>query len=90
MVITLNSSNTNEGTIDKSTLTFTTANWNIAQQVTVTGVDDAINDGDQNYSIILNSASSTDANYNGIIPGMSALLISTMTYLYLISPLVPK
>ena len=68
VVITLNSSNTNEGTIDKSTLTFTTANWNIAQQVTVTGVDDAINDGDQNYSIILNSASSTDANYNGIDP----------------------
>ena len=68
VVITLNSSNTNEGTINKSTLTFTTANWNIAQQVTVTGVDDAINDGDQNYSIILNPASSTDANYNGIDP----------------------
>jgi Ca2+-binding RTX toxin-like protein len=68
VVITLNSSNTNEGTIDKSTLTFTTANWNIAQQVTVTGVDDAINDGDQNYSIILNPASSTDANYKAIDP----------------------
>jgi hypothetical protein len=68
VVITLDSSNPNEGTIDKSTLTFTTANWNIAQQVSVTGVDDAINDGDQNYSIILNPASSTDANYNGLDP----------------------
>jgi Ca2+-binding RTX toxin-like protein len=68
VVITLNSSNANEGTINKSSLTFTTANWNIAQQVTVTGVDDAINDGDQNYSIILNPASSTDANYNGLDP----------------------
>jgi Ca2+-binding RTX toxin-like protein len=68
VVITLNSSNPNEGTIDVSTLTFTTTNWNIAQQVTVTGIDDAINDGDQNYSIILNPAISTDANYNGLDP----------------------
>ncbi len=68
VVITLSSSNPNEGTIDKSTLIFTTTNWNIAQQVIVTGVDDEINDGDQSYSIILNPASSTDANYNGLDP----------------------
>ena len=29
-----------------ASLTFTTANWNVAQTVTVTGVDDALDDGD--------------------------------------------
>ncbi|MEK0182803.1 DUF4347 domain-containing protein, partial [Microcoleus anatoxicus] len=42
VTIPLTSSNTAEGTIDKSSLTFTPANWNVAQTVTVTGVDDSV------------------------------------------------
>ncbi|MEG4454295.1 Calx-beta domain-containing protein, partial [Microcoleus sp. N9_A1] len=34
------SDNTAEGTVDKPSLTFTSANWNTPQTVTVTGVDD--------------------------------------------------
>ena len=46
MTIALSSSDTTEGTVGPASLTFTTANWNVAQTVTVTGVDDAVVDGD--------------------------------------------
>gem|GEM_PF-5919863 len=60
----LTSSNTAEGTVAPNTLTFTSANWNVPQTVTVTGVDDAIADGNQPYTIITAPAVSTDSNYN--------------------------
>ncbi|WP_320076503.1 DUF4347 domain-containing protein [Planktothrix agardhii] len=65
VTIPLTSSNTAEGTIDKTSLTFTAANWNVAQTVTVTGVDDLIDDGDIAYNIVTVAATSTDANYSG-------------------------
>jgi len=52
-----------EGTVLPSTLTFTPANWNAAQQVTVTGVDDSVEDGDQPYKVHISNATSTDQNY---------------------------
>jgi hypothetical protein len=66
--IGVNSSNTNEGTVNVSNLTFTAANRNIAQTVTVTGVDDLLIDGNKTYSIVLAPAISSDANYNGLNP----------------------
>ncbi|MEK0196095.1 hypothetical protein WME70_32450, partial [Microcoleus anatoxicus PTRS1] len=42
VTIPLTSSNIAEGTIDKNSLTFTSANWNQPQTVTVTGVDDSV------------------------------------------------
>ncbi|MDS1344785.1 DUF4347 domain-containing protein [Planktothrix agardhii] len=65
VTIPLTSSNTAEGTIDKTSLTFTATNWNVAQTVTVTGVDDLIDDGDIAYNIVTASATSTDSNYSG-------------------------
>ncbi|MBD2483243.1 S-layer family protein [Planktothrix sp. FACHB-1365] len=59
------SSNTAEGTVAPESLVFTSANWNTAQTVTVTGVADNIVDADQAYTIQLQAATSTDANYNG-------------------------
>ena len=53
-----------ENSLSPSTLTFTTSNWNTAQTVTVTGVDDALVDGDIAYTLTA-SASSTDTNFNG-------------------------
>ncbi|PHR87358.1 MAG: hypothetical protein COA78_37225, partial [Blastopirellula sp.] len=53
VVFTLNASDTGEATIDKSTLTFTTANWNQAQTITVTGVDDVLVDGSQNSTVTI-------------------------------------
>jgi hypothetical protein len=52
----LASSDSTEGTISPGGLTFTTINWNIPKTVTVTGVDDDVDDGDVVYSIVTGSA----------------------------------
>ena len=65
--ITLISSNTAEGNVNPATLTFTTANWNQLQTVTVTGMDDAVLDGNIAYSI-MTTASSNDVDYAAIDP----------------------
>ena len=66
VTIALSSSDTTEGTVSPASLTFTTANWNVAQTVTVTGVDDAVDDGNVAYTIVTAPATSTDPNYNGV------------------------
>jgi predicted extracellular nuclease len=59
-------------TTSANTFTFTTANWNIPQTVTVTAVDDAVVEGLHNGTIS-HTAASTDTNYNGIsIPSVTA------------------
>ncbi len=68
VVINLSSSDTSEGIVSPSSLTFTPANGTQTQLVTVTGVDDALRDGDQNYTITLSPATSADARYNGLDP----------------------
>jgi predicted GH43/DUF377 family glycosyl hydrolase len=68
VAIGLSSSNTDEGTVSPASLTFTTANWDQPQTVTVTGVDDdpPVVDGDAAYTIVTAAASSADANYGGL------------------------
>ncbi len=66
VTIGLSSSDLTEGIVSPSSLTFTAANWNTPQTVTVTGVDDVIGDGNINYSVITAAATSSDGNYNGI------------------------
>ncbi|MEW6157779.1 MAG: hypothetical protein AB1813_10120, partial [Verrucomicrobiota bacterium] len=51
--------------IASPTLTFTSANWNVSQFVTVTAVDDAVREG-LHYSRITHSVSSSDPEYHGI------------------------
>ena len=60
VVFNVASANTNEVTVDKATLTFTSANWDQAQTVTVTGIDDAVVDGEKTtaVSITINVAQS--------------------------------
>ncbi len=64
--IGMTSDNTAEGNVDKPSLTFTSANWNTPQTVTVTGVDDSVVDGNVAYNIITAAATSTDTNYSGV------------------------
>ncbi|MBF0278446.1 MAG: S8 family serine peptidase [SAR324 cluster bacterium] len=64
----LHSSDLSEAKISISSLTFTRKNWNIAQTVNVTGINDNDVDGDQTFQIILSSVSSADAHYQGIDP----------------------
>src|SRR5205823_5847902 len=45
--------------------TFTPGNWNTPQTVTVTGVDDAVADGNKPYTIITAPAVSGDPGYSG-------------------------
>ncbi|MBQ9394839.1 MAG: hypothetical protein IJU23_04900, partial [Proteobacteria bacterium] len=45
------SSNTDEGTVSPSTLSFDSSNWDKPQPVTVTGVDDNVIDGDQKFDV---------------------------------------
>lgn len=66
VTISLVSSDTAEGTVSPSSLTFTSANWSTLQTVTVTGVNDAVDDGDKNYSIDFTVSSVADANYHGM------------------------
>ena len=47
---------------------FTPANWNTAQTITITGVNDNVDDDNQPYTIVLGAATGTDANYSGANP----------------------
>ena len=66
VTVGLSSNDATEGTVLPASLTFTAANWNSAQTVTVTGVNDDLDDGDVAFSIMTAAATSADGNYNGI------------------------
>ena len=68
VTIGVSSSDTTEGTVSPSLLTFTSANWNANQTVTVTGVNDSLDDGNQSYTVVLAAASSSDSGYSGLNP----------------------
>src|SRR3989449_329748 len=66
VTIGLSSSDLTEGTVAPALVTFTSGNWNTAQIVTVTGVDDFTVDGNVAYTILTAAATSTDGGYNGL------------------------
>jgi hypothetical protein len=68
VTINLSSSNTGEGTVSPSSVTFDTVNWATDQPVTVTGVNDFVDDGDITYTIVTAPSISADLSYNGINP----------------------
>jgi hypothetical protein len=63
VVLGVVSADAGEATVAPAALTFTPDNWDVAQTVTVTGVDDALYDGDQTttLSVSVNDAASDDA-----------------------------
>ncbi len=61
----LSSSNEDEGTLSVDELTFTSANWDTSQDVTVSGEDDPSFDAAQLYTIEFAAASSSDSSYDG-------------------------
>ncbi len=65
VVIGISSSDPTEGTTDVATLTFTAVNWDAPQIVTVTGVDDPLDDNNQSYTIVVAAATSADLGYAG-------------------------
>ena len=68
VTVAVASQDTSEGTAAPPSLTFTggaTGNWGTAQTVTVTGVQDDVDDGDVTWQVRLDPASG-DTNYNGL------------------------
>ena len=68
VVIGVSSDTVSEGTVSPAMLTFTAANWDAPQVVTITGVDDDLADGNQVYTVLLAAATSNDTGYSGIDP----------------------
>jgi gliding motility-associated-like protein len=66
VTISLSSSDTGEGSIAVSSVTFTPSNWNTPQIITVTGVDDVLSDGPKDYQIVTGNVTSSDINYNAL------------------------
>src|SRR5437899_1120610 len=66
VTVGLSSNDLTEGTVAPASVTFTSGNWNTAQTVTVTGVNDFVMDGNVAYTIVTAAATSTDAGYNGM------------------------
>lgn len=66
VTVNLSSSDLTEGTISTNQLTFTTSNWNVPQNVIVTGVDDAADDGNITFNIVASTTGSADATYAGL------------------------
>lgn len=62
--IALVSSNVKEGTVSPKSLTFTKVNYGAPQTVTVTGVDDSVADGNQNFVIAVGAGASKDVNFD--------------------------
>src|SRR4029077_2887097 len=63
------SADTTEGTVNPASVTFTSDNWNTPQTVTITRVNDTLDDGDTAYDIVPTPASSSDSSYNGLSTG---------------------
>ena len=62
VVLTVTSGDTGEATVGPATLTFTTANWNSPQTVTVTGVNDLLADGNQVTTLTVAVDDATSSN----------------------------
>ena len=62
VTVTVSSLDTGEGTVSPPTLIFNTSNWNTAQTVTVTGVNDNVDDGTVTWQVRLDH-SSGGSNY---------------------------
>ncbi|MET0792398.1 MAG: Calx-beta domain-containing protein, partial [Polyangiaceae bacterium] len=63
----LTSSNDKEGTVSPAQLEFTTGNWNVAQTVTVTGVDDDAKDGNVVYAVHIAAPTTEDLAYQKLL-----------------------
>jgi hypothetical protein len=66
VTVGVSSSDTSEGTVSTDSLTFTPVNWATVHTVTVTGVNDSVDDGDVTYTVVLGVA--TGGDYDGFDP----------------------
>jgi predicted transcriptional regulator len=62
VVLSVSSADTGEVTVSPAQLTFTSSNWNAAQTVTVTGVDDSLTDGNQTTAVTVSIVDASSDN----------------------------
>ena len=78
--IAVASGTTAVATVSPATLTFSPSNWNTAQTVTVTGVDDRVDQDGNRRATITHTATSSDPNYNTIdIDNVIAMVVDNDT-----------
>jgi len=63
VTLTFASSDTNEGKVSAASLKYTPSNWSTNQNIVVTGVNEAIADGDKSYTIAIKGTNTTDPDY---------------------------
>jgi trimeric autotransporter adhesin len=81
VVISTSITDATEAILSTNSLTFTSANWNVAQTVTLTGISDTLVDGTTAYNVIVGRPVSADALYNGMTGrSFSAVTLDTNTY----------
>jgi trimeric autotransporter adhesin len=66
VVIPISITDTTEAVLSTNSLTFTSANWNVAQTVTLTGISDRLVDGTTSYNVVVGRPVSADNLYNGM------------------------
>ena len=66
-----------EASLAPSQLTFTPANWNQAQAVTATGLDDGWVDGNQTLDLVLTVDASSASEYQGLTASVDLTVIDT-------------
>lgn len=76
VAINLSSSRTGEGTVSPAMLQFTAINWSSPQTVTITGVDEKVQDGPQQLFVLFAPSASTDGDYQGILPNPSNVAVT--------------
>ncbi|HYI08637.1 MAG TPA: FG-GAP-like repeat-containing protein, partial [Thermoanaerobaculia bacterium] len=67
VTVNIASGDTGEATVSHSSLTFTPADWSVVRTVTVTGIDDALDDGDGSTTVTL-TLTTIDPVYFSIDP----------------------
>lgn len=87
VTVSIASSDATEGTVSPATVTFTTSDWLNAHTVTVTGVSDALADGNIAYSIVTGTCSSSDGGYNGlVVPDVAVTNLDNTSRAVAVSP----
>jgi len=68
VTIPIESSDPLEGVISETTVVISKFDWNVPHPIVVTGNNEVVIDGAQNFTIVLGPAQSADPKYNGLDP----------------------
>ncbi len=79
--VPIGTSDSAESSANVSEVVFTPSNWSVPQTITITGVDDLINDGDQVVSVTFAPSISADPMYDSI--ALTSLLVKNLDDDYL-------